>query len=234
MHRTPPNMNKKYPREVLTDDELHALLEQCSVRTPTGLRSRAPIAVLYRAGLRISEALALRPNDHAPRRSRSLTNTRPQSTNSHNMSPDHTAKVPQEPRNRLRAPISPVWLRKFRARERAGEDRQDQPARQDRFSRAPARLRFDGLGGGRVREGSVIPGPPFDAGSHAEHLRPGAVRQAARAGRNGWEDGLDSLGEFNRSATQSGGCRKPLSCWGLCGSGGGVRTLDLRLMKPPL
>ncbi len=46
MHRTPPNKNKEYPPEVLTDDEVHALLEQCSTRTPTGLRNRALIAVL--------------------------------------------------------------------------------------------------------------------------------------------------------------------------------------------
>jgi len=61
--RTPPNKNKKYPPEVLTDDEVHALIGQCSARTPTGLRNRALMAVLYRAGLRISEALALRPKD---------------------------------------------------------------------------------------------------------------------------------------------------------------------------
>jgi site-specific recombinase XerD len=31
------------------------------VKAPTGIRNRALIAVMYRAGLRISEALALRP-----------------------------------------------------------------------------------------------------------------------------------------------------------------------------
>lgn len=40
-----------------------ALLRQCSVKAPTGIRNRALIAIMYRAGLRISETLALRPAD---------------------------------------------------------------------------------------------------------------------------------------------------------------------------
>ena len=38
-----------------------ALLGACSMRAPTGIRNRALIMLLYRSGLRISEALALRP-----------------------------------------------------------------------------------------------------------------------------------------------------------------------------
>ncbi len=59
----PPNKGRKYPAEPLTRDEVAALLRQCSVKAPTGIRNRALIAVMYRAGLRISEALALRPAD---------------------------------------------------------------------------------------------------------------------------------------------------------------------------
>jgi len=54
---------RKLPPEVLTADEVNRLLKACSKRAPTGIRNRALIAVLYRAQLRISEALALRPKD---------------------------------------------------------------------------------------------------------------------------------------------------------------------------
>ncbi len=54
---------RRFPPEVLTDDEVARLLRACSRRAPTGLRNRALIAVLYRAGLRISEALDLFPKD---------------------------------------------------------------------------------------------------------------------------------------------------------------------------
>jgi integrase/recombinase XerC len=40
-----------------------ALLKACSRRAPTGRRNAALIALLYRCGLRISEALALMPKD---------------------------------------------------------------------------------------------------------------------------------------------------------------------------
>lgn len=53
----------KLPAEPLTRDEVHAILKQCSARAPTGIRNRALITVLYRAGLRISEALDLLPKD---------------------------------------------------------------------------------------------------------------------------------------------------------------------------
>jgi site-specific recombinase XerD len=58
----PPNYGKKYPPEPLTRDEVGRLLE-LSGRGPAGTRNRALLVVLYRAGLRISEALALFPKD---------------------------------------------------------------------------------------------------------------------------------------------------------------------------
>jgi len=49
--------------DVLSPDEVRALMDACSRRTPTGIQHRALIALLYGNGLRISEALALRPKD---------------------------------------------------------------------------------------------------------------------------------------------------------------------------
>lgn len=62
---TPPpaNSGETFPAEPLTEAEARALLLAPSHRAPTGLRNRALIAVLYGAGLRISEALALKPSD---------------------------------------------------------------------------------------------------------------------------------------------------------------------------
>ncbi|MGI8592761.1 MAG: tyrosine-type recombinase/integrase, partial [Solirubrobacteraceae bacterium] len=63
MSRTPANKDRRLPAELLSPDEVRALLRACSSRAPTGIRNRALIAVLYRGGLRISEALALLPKD---------------------------------------------------------------------------------------------------------------------------------------------------------------------------
>ena len=51
---------------VLTEDEVKALIVACSNRAATGIRNRALITVLYRAGLRLSEALALMSKDIDP------------------------------------------------------------------------------------------------------------------------------------------------------------------------
>ncbi len=53
----------KLPVEILTRDEVGALMRACNRRSPSGLRDRALIALLYGSGLRIAEALALRPRD---------------------------------------------------------------------------------------------------------------------------------------------------------------------------
>ena len=57
------NRGRKFPPEILTREEIGALMRSCSRRAPTGIRNQALIAVLYRAGLRLSEALALKPKD---------------------------------------------------------------------------------------------------------------------------------------------------------------------------
>jgi site-specific recombinase XerD len=61
--REPGNKGKTYPPEILTPEEVRALVRGCSNRAPTGVRNRALIVVLYRAGLRLHEALALTPRD---------------------------------------------------------------------------------------------------------------------------------------------------------------------------
>lgn len=57
---------RKLPAEVLTEGEVQQLISSCSHRAPTGIRNRALIVMLYRGGLRIAEALALKPKDLDP------------------------------------------------------------------------------------------------------------------------------------------------------------------------
>jgi site-specific recombinase XerD len=61
--QAPPNKGHRYPPEPLTPEEVAAIIGQCSVRSRTGIRNRAVLTLLYRSGLRISEALALKPSD---------------------------------------------------------------------------------------------------------------------------------------------------------------------------
>ncbi len=61
--RSPANKGRTYPAEVLTPEELRALLAQCSATSSYGLRHRALITLLYRTGLRLGEALALELKD---------------------------------------------------------------------------------------------------------------------------------------------------------------------------
>src|SRR5687767_14432501 len=60
MKRT--NKGRRFQPETLTSDEVQRLLASFSDR-PDGIRNRALIAVLYRTGLRINEALTLYPKD---------------------------------------------------------------------------------------------------------------------------------------------------------------------------
>ncbi len=53
----------RYPIEVLTRNEVHRLLEACGKEKWTDRRNYALIMLLYRSGLRLAEALALRPCD---------------------------------------------------------------------------------------------------------------------------------------------------------------------------
>ena len=59
----PGNKGKQYPPEILTTDEVAAIIGLCGTRSPTGARNRALLLLLYRSGLRISEALSIRPSD---------------------------------------------------------------------------------------------------------------------------------------------------------------------------
>ncbi len=53
---------KLLPPGVLTEVEVRALIGACSTRGLTGHRNRALIAILWRTGIRISEALERRPH----------------------------------------------------------------------------------------------------------------------------------------------------------------------------
>ena len=57
--QSPVNRGKKYPPEVLSRDEVLLLLDACP-SDKFGLRLRALIAVLYRTGMSVSEALGAR------------------------------------------------------------------------------------------------------------------------------------------------------------------------------
>ena len=58
----PPQKGLTLPAEILTPEEVLAILDQCQ-DTTTGIRDRALITVMYRSGLRVSEALSLQPKD---------------------------------------------------------------------------------------------------------------------------------------------------------------------------
>ena len=56
------NRGERLPGEVLAPADIRALLRACN-QGATGARNRALLVVLWRGGLRIAEALALRPVD---------------------------------------------------------------------------------------------------------------------------------------------------------------------------
>jgi integrase len=57
------NRGRRFPPETLTPGEVFRLMDACGDRSITSRRNRVLIATLYRAGLRISEALSLLPKD---------------------------------------------------------------------------------------------------------------------------------------------------------------------------
>lgn len=58
-----PKPVRRFPPEVLSDTEARALIEAVFGPAFSKARNRALLAVLYRAGLRLNEALCLRPKD---------------------------------------------------------------------------------------------------------------------------------------------------------------------------
>jgi site-specific recombinase XerD len=60
--RAPHNKGRRYPADPPTVEEIVAVM-RCAGESPEGLRARALIVILWRAGLRISEALALAESD---------------------------------------------------------------------------------------------------------------------------------------------------------------------------
>jgi integrase/recombinase XerD len=59
---SPANAGEEYERYAYDPAELQALMDACG-NSPTGIRNRAMIALLYSSGLRITEACALRVKD---------------------------------------------------------------------------------------------------------------------------------------------------------------------------
>jgi site-specific recombinase XerD len=62
----PAATTQRLDADLLSGDEVEALMRACSRRAPTGRRNRAMIAVMWRCGLRCSELLALMPKDVDP------------------------------------------------------------------------------------------------------------------------------------------------------------------------
>ena len=60
--RAPRNKGLRYPADPPTVEEIVAVM-RCAGGTPHGLRTRALIVLMWRAGLRVSEALALTESD---------------------------------------------------------------------------------------------------------------------------------------------------------------------------
>ena len=60
--KVPAQKGSTLPAEILTPEEVLAILGECR-DTTTGIRDRALITVMYRSGLRVSEALSLAPKD---------------------------------------------------------------------------------------------------------------------------------------------------------------------------
>ncbi len=58
-----PNAGRHFRAQALSQPEVTALIGQCSRHTPTGIRNRAMLMLLYRSGLRVSEIVAVRPSD---------------------------------------------------------------------------------------------------------------------------------------------------------------------------
>lgn len=59
----PSHKGETFRAEPLEPDEVRILIDTASRRSTSGVRLRALIAIMYGAGLRISEALALKPKD---------------------------------------------------------------------------------------------------------------------------------------------------------------------------
>jgi integrase/recombinase XerD len=60
-NQRPPKVGRKLP-EVLNVEEMAVLLDQPDLETSLGIRDRAMLEMMYGAGLRVSEAIDLKPN----------------------------------------------------------------------------------------------------------------------------------------------------------------------------
>ena len=58
------NKGRTFTVEILSPQEATALIAACGARSPTGIRNRALLTLLYRGGLRIGEVLKLAVRDY--------------------------------------------------------------------------------------------------------------------------------------------------------------------------
>lgn len=63
----PPNFGRRFTADPPTVEEVERLLAACSPRSDTGLRNRAAIVLMWRAGLRLAELLDLKVSDIDPK-----------------------------------------------------------------------------------------------------------------------------------------------------------------------
>jgi site-specific recombinase XerC len=63
----PPNKGRRFPPEIVTEDEAWRLIRAPSNRAPTGIRNRALLDVMYRGGLRIGLPEIRRSSDRRVR-----------------------------------------------------------------------------------------------------------------------------------------------------------------------
>lgn len=61
-----PTKGQTLPAEILSGSEVQRLIGACSQRSSIGVRNRALITLMWRSGLRVSEAIALLPKDVDP------------------------------------------------------------------------------------------------------------------------------------------------------------------------
>src|SRR6266568_216919 len=57
------NLGRRFEPEPLTEDEAQRVLDQIKGNGPLATRNRALVAMLWRSGVRVSEALSLKPSD---------------------------------------------------------------------------------------------------------------------------------------------------------------------------
>ena len=139
--QAPANKGRTSRAEVLSRAEADALIGACSATSRTGIRNRALLTVLYRGGLRISEAVALAASRRGPgprhhprhgRQGRQAPHGRP-GRRGHG----HRRPVGRDPPGRRHPPRPAVQHPRRRPGLRPVRPGHDGPRRRQRRPRAP-------------------------------------------------------------------------------------------------